>query len=84
MLKHKTITFLEKWLCSYIRLLIFLLSHFLSSRPEVFCKKDVLRNFAEFTGKRLCQSLFYNKNTPSLVLNVLKKLLLSFLNFTFP
>ena len=28
---------------------------------EVFCKKGVLRNFAKFTGKRLCQSLFYNK-----------------------
>ena len=32
-----------------------------SSRPEVFCKKDVLRNFAKFTGKHLCQSLFFNK-----------------------
>ena len=32
-----------------------------SSRPEVFCKKGVLRNFAKFTGKHLCQSLFFNK-----------------------
>ena len=24
------------------------------SRPEVFCKKGVLRNFAKFTGKHLC------------------------------
>ena len=32
-----------------------------SSRPEVFCKKIVLRNFAKFTGKHLCQSLFFNK-----------------------
>ena len=32
-----------------------------SSRPEVFCKKGVLRNFAKFTGKQLCQSLFFNK-----------------------
>ena len=32
-----------------------------SSRPEVFCKKDVLRNFAKFTGKYLRQSLFFNK-----------------------
>ena len=23
-------------------------------------KKGVLRNFAKFTGKRLCQSLFFN------------------------
>ena len=29
--------------------------------PEVFCKKGVLRNFAKFTGKHLCQSLFLNK-----------------------
>ena len=28
-----------------------------SGRPEVFCKKGVLRNFAKFTGKHLCQSL---------------------------
>ena len=26
-------------------------------------KKDVLRNFAKFTGKYLCQSLFFNKVT---------------------
>ena len=25
------------------------------------CKKGVLRNFAKFTGKQLCQSLFFNK-----------------------
>ena len=29
-----------------------------SSRPAVFCKKGVIRNFAKFTGKHLCQSLF--------------------------
>ena len=32
-----------------------------STRPEVFCKKGFLRNFAKFTGKNLCQSLFFNK-----------------------
>ena len=32
-----------------------------SSRPEVFCKKGVLRNFTKFTGKHLCPSLFFNK-----------------------
>ena len=32
-----------------------------SSRPELFCKKGVLRNFAKFTGKQLCQSLLFNK-----------------------
>ena len=36
-------------------------SGFRSSRPEVFCKKGVLKNFAKFTGKHLCQSLFFDK-----------------------
>ena len=27
----------------------------------MFCKKGVLRNFAKFTGKHLCQILFFNK-----------------------
>ena len=31
------------------------------SHPKVFCKKGVLENFAKFTGKHLCQSLFFNK-----------------------
>ena len=30
-------------------------------RPEVFCRKGALRNFAKLTGKNLCQSLFFNK-----------------------
>ena len=34
-----------------------------SNRPEVFCKKCVLRSFAKFTRKHLCQSLFFNKVT---------------------
>ena len=29
--------------------------------PEVLCKKVALRNFPKFTGKRLCQSLFFIK-----------------------
>ena len=32
-----------------------------SSRPEVFCKKGFLKNFAKLTGRHLCQSLFVNK-----------------------
>ena len=27
----------------------------------MFCKKGVLENFTKFTGKHLCQSLFFNK-----------------------
>ena len=34
---------------------------FRSSSPEVFCRKGVPGNFAKFTGKQLCQILFFNK-----------------------
>ena len=37
-----------------------------SSRPEVFCKKGVLRKFAKFLGKHLCQSLFFFDKVPGL------------------
>ena len=36
-------------------------SKYRSSRLEVFCKKGVLENLTKFTGKYLCQSLFFNK-----------------------
>ena len=39
-----------------------------SSRPEMFCKNSVPRNFAKFTGKHLCQSLLFN-----IVATLLKK-----------
>ena len=32
-----------------------------SSLPDLFCKKGVLGNFAKFTGKHLCQRLYFNK-----------------------
>ena len=32
-----------------------------SSRPEVLCKKGILRNFSKFTGKHLCQSLWVSR-----------------------
>ena len=34
-----------------------------SSRLDVFCRIGVFRNFAKFTGKHLCQSLFFNEET---------------------
>ena len=30
-------------------------------RMEMFCKKAVLRNFAKFIGKHLCQGPLFNK-----------------------
>ena len=44
-----------------------------SSRPEVFCRKGVLRNFAKFTGKHLCQSFFFNKVSGLRPATLLKK-----------
>ena len=47
-----------------------------SSHPEVFCIKGVLRNFAKFTGKHLCQSLFFSKVAglrPTKACNFIKK-----------
>ena len=44
-----------------------------SSCPEVFCRKDVLRNFAKFTGKNLCQNLFFNKVASLSPATLLKK-----------
>ena len=39
------------WICSYFR----------SSRQRCFMLKIAFRNFTKFTGKHLCQSLFFNK-----------------------
>ena len=44
-----------------------------SNRPKVICKKGVLRNFAKFTEKYLCQSLFFNKIAGLKPATILKK-----------
>ena len=44
-----------------------------SSRQEVFWEKGVLENFTKFTGKHLCQSLFFNKVTGLGAATLLKK-----------
>ena len=41
--------------------LVTLIKYIQNSRPKVFYRKGVLRNFAKFTGKHLWQSLFFNK-----------------------
>ena len=43
-----------------------------SSHPEVLCKKGVLKNSTKFTGKHLCQSLFFDK-VAGQVCNFIKK-----------
>ena len=32
-----------------------------NSRPKMFCKRSVFKNFTKFTGKYLCQSPYFNK-----------------------
>ena len=44
-----------------------------NSRPDIFCKKGALRNFSKFTGKHLCQSLFFNKFAGLTPVTLLKK-----------
>ena len=44
-----------------------------NTRSKVFCKKGVLKNLAKFTGKHLCQSLFFNKVTGCETYNFIKK-----------
>ena len=47
--------------CPLRSIYMLLLTKIRSSLPEVFYKNGVLRNFAKFTGKHLCQSIFLNK-----------------------
>ena len=44
-----------------------------SSRQDVFCKNVFLRNFAKFTGKHLCQSLYFNEVADLRSATLLKK-----------
>ena len=39
----------------------------LKQTPKVFYKKAILKIFSIFTGKDLCGSLFFNKETPTQV-----------------
>ena len=48
-------------MCSFLLLFLFflLVAYILKQPQEVFRKKGVLRNFTQFTGKHLCQNLFF-------------------------
>ena len=47
--------------------------YILKQPREVFFKKGVLKNFANFTGKHLCWSLFFNKVAGLRACNFIKK-----------
>ena len=53
MLKHQ--------LCSSFSFAYFLIMSFQKQSPGGVLYKGVHRNFGKFTGKRLCQSLFFNQ-----------------------
>ena len=57
------------WVTMLILMAMSMMTPIRSSRTEVFCKRVVLRNFAKFTAKHLCQSLFFNKvaGTPFII-----------------
>ena len=42
-------------------LVLLLVLYLRGRRPEVFCRKGVLRNFTKLTGKHLYQSIFFKK-----------------------
>ena len=46
---------------------------YISSCQEVFCRKSVLKNSSNFTGKHLCQSLYFNKDAGLRPETLLKK-----------
>ena len=46
--------------------------------PGDVCKKDVLKNFAKFTVKRLCYSLIFNKVAGCLRWSVFAKIVNGF------
>ena len=50
-----------------------MLQKYRSSRLEVFCRKGVLGNFGNFTGKHLCGGLLFNKVAGLRTVTLLKK-----------
>ena len=53
--------YLETFHAVVVSLIICWFTTLFRSSCPVFCKKGILRNFAKFSGKHLCQSLFLNK-----------------------
>ena len=54
-------SFSTQWKYITADLVSLILAEFRSSRPEVFCEKVILKNFAKFTGKHLFQIFIFMK-----------------------
>ena len=52
---------------------VLVLARYRGRRPELFCKKSVLKNFAKLIVKYLCLSIFYNKVAGLRASTLLKK-----------
>ena len=50
-----------------------------SSRTERFCKNGVLEKFTKFTGKHVCQGLFFKK-VEGFIINIIIVILVSLTN----
>ena len=48
-------------ICEHFSIFRCIFLFLLKQPPEVFYTKRVLKNYEKFTGKHLCQSLFFNK-----------------------
>ena len=53
---------------------------FRSSHQRCSVKKGVLRNFAKFTGKHLCQNFFLNKAAGNFINKFINKFINNFIN----
>ena len=60
-------------ICSLCHSFNFVNMRFVMSHRRCSVKKSVLRNFAKFTGKHLCQRLFFNKVAGPRPVTLLKK-----------
>ena len=74
----KKVLFVENCKCfldSYweIQVKVWLVDTNRSSRPDVFCKKGILKNVVKFTEKHLCHSLFFIKVAGPRPVTLLKK-----------
>ena len=51
-----------KWWSDFVKISVWRrYNSYGSSRPEVLCKKVVLRSFTKLTGKNMCQNFTFNK-----------------------